>query len=394
MSSEIVSISREQTTYNGPTKDGKPTPWGASCSTLPNDVDCGSTCTDDLLYWSNETCYCEHLTCCPYRSVCSRIVPSDCPTFDRVTNVGANHPSANYISHVIICNYDVNDFNTVESIQAYLDNATTDADMDEWRTKIMPHFASFPADKPPVWALNKNCARMFSTGPDGEMCRKWRDYIFDSIEKTGNYSYGSQYDTTCENWCLTPGNGGNPECKCIMRDDAEYGDKAYKLAAISNKVGIVNDGCWYGPCTNPESGTTLIKVHEAVPAANECKTVCSEINVIIDDEEVQESGILQEMACPINKKDEFPQPPNPASGLTMGEKIALGAGIIGFILLVGGAIYAGGEVRKRNELKKNTNSLSTSPKTSLVTKSVSVKKATAVTKSVPVKKTPPANVQK
>jgi hypothetical protein len=243
------------------------------------------------------------------RNVCSKVNVGECEPFGTVHAYMAAY-NADHSSHPanIKCSYRGTDFGATADVQAYVNyKGGQDAN---FTNIIMPYFASLPADNPPSWAGHVDkadpksaliCSRMFSVGPDGDMCRQWRDAQLAAVDN-GNRSAAVAYDNVCTGWCNKY--PWLPECKCVVRNDPVYGDPNYRALASSMKTALPNDGCWYLPCADSSKVNVLVPSNEAVPGPTECDDACLIINNFIDSSDIDIKEMNQNMTCETNYNDD------------------------------------------------------------------------------------------
>ena len=216
----------------------------------------------------------------------------------------------------VTCQWDVTDFDTVESVKAYLaefgESQTCTAPpcpqggvSNVYNQVIMPYFCSLPDTNTTgnivcplnnvtgTWVGNE-CSRMISTSEAGDMCRAWINNITNigdpiainaanSVTYTGycnNLSQKSQRDPSLQG-------GEANECVCINRGRGgstgvwdQITEAAVKADANINSLGPV--GCWYTPCNagpsqivfrNPGPNTTIQSVYYPTSCPSVCKII-------------------------------------------------------------------------------------------------------------------------
>jgi hypothetical protein len=127
----------------------------------------------------------------------------------------------------------------------------------------------------------KKCSRLKSTGKDGELCRGWFNQQPKNVQ-----------DTVVQNYCAV---NNTPDCKCVNR--------ALNEVYRSLKVGkVINDGCWFTPCANPQSYLQTTDVENPACPSNFCDVIYN----IIKDRDVTIDNIKNDVNCVFK-----PEPPTP-----------------------------------------------------------------------------------
>jgi hypothetical protein len=137
------------------------------------------------------------------------------------------------------------------------------------------------------------CSRLKSTGKDGELCRSWFNQQPKPVQ-----------DTVVQNYCAI---NNTPDCKCVNR--AQNG--VYR----SLKVGkVINDGCWFTPCANPQSYLQTADVENPACPSNFCDIIYN----IAKDRDVTIDNIKNDVNCvfkpepkPTPAPTPTPTPPKP-----------------------------------------------------------------------------------
>jgi len=140
---------------------------------------------------------------------------------------------------------------------------------------------------------------MFSTGPDGDLCRNWRNYELEQVHE-GDLSDALNYDNLCTTWSNKY--PWLPECACMKRNDPVYGDPYYRQVASGMKQATPNDGCWYIPCMDSNIDRMLIQSHEDIPQTGECDSACVQIINTVNSNDIDYSGV--NMTCEINETND------------------------------------------------------------------------------------------
>jgi hypothetical protein len=130
------------------------------------------------------------------------------------------------------------------------------------------------------------CSRLKSTGKDGELCRGWFNQQPKAIQ-----------DTVVQNYCTI---NNTPDCKCVNRAQQDV----YK----SLKVGkVINDGCWYTPCANPQSYLQTTDVETPSCPDNFCDVIYN----IAKDRDVTIDNIKNDVNCVFQPTPKPPIVPTP-----------------------------------------------------------------------------------
>nr|QBK90553.1 MAG: entry-fusion-complex G9/A16 [Pithovirus LCPAC104] len=226
---------------------------------------------------------------------CSNLNPTICPNIAGGANStflnddGNINPmlessvSPNTIGNVR-CNYKLTEFKLVTDVQGWINKFgsgdPTDIN-DPLNKKILPFFCSQSSRNcvidPTTGKPMPKCTNLRNTGEAGRICRNW-----------ANISANRDIvEATKQNACLI---NNTPDCACMNRS----GNRIYQIVKKGNPF---NDGCWFIPCSNPE---TYIVPQELINPA--CpNNICQVINNIVDNSgtNINTGEIEQTISCPI-----------------------------------------------------------------------------------------------
>lgn len=179
-------------------------------------------------------------------------VKNRCGVNDTNCTVGINTNKGDNTNLYQECIYDVAAYGTedttLDDINAFkVGMGCISGDMDKCGRNydnLMVHWCgskvgseSCPTD-PITETKLSSCARMISSGSEGEACREWLSKKSSvSLENQLKYS-----DAVGSLYCNRTENINAPECKCINRGF----DKTNYVKVKPNAP--FNDGCWYNPC--------------------------------------------------------------------------------------------------------------------------------------------------
>jgi hypothetical protein len=183
------------------------------------------------------------------------------------------------------CIYDVNKVNTMDQIDNFKQKFGTHGDFNT----IVANFCQQSSDTcvidPDTGKNMTKCSRLKSTGKDGELCRGWFNQQPKNVQ-----------DTVVQNYCAV---NNTPDCKCVNRSLNEV----YR----SLKVGkVINDGCWFTPCANPQSYLQTTDVENPSCPDNFCDVIFN----IVKDRDVSIDNIKNDVNC-VFKPAPKPPPPKP-----------------------------------------------------------------------------------
>jgi hypothetical protein len=138
---------------------------------------------------------------------------------------------------------------------------------------------------PDTGAKMTKCSRLKSTGKDGELCRGWFNQQAKNIQ-----------DTVVQNYCAI---NNTPDCKCVNRSLNDV----YKTLKPGK---IINDGCWFLPCANPQSYLQTTDIESPSCPDNFCDVIYN----IIKDRDVKIDDVKNDVNC-VFKPDPTPTPVPP-----------------------------------------------------------------------------------
>jgi hypothetical protein len=241
---------------------------------------CGQTDLKDDWNFGSENCC---LPFCPDKLHCAKPNSEECA-------IGVDSHKRDPLSHVtwngkgpnLQCIFDVNKINTLDQIDSFKQKFGTTGDFNAIVANYCQQSSDTCVIDPDTGKNMTKCSRLKSTGKDGELCRGWFN----------QQSKGVQ-DTVVQNYCAV---NNTPDCKCVNRAQNEV----YR----SLKVGkVINDGCWFTPCANPQSYLQTTEVENPTCPSNFCDVIYN----IIKDRDVTIDNIKNDVNCVF--KPEPPKPP-------------------------------------------------------------------------------------
>lgn len=227
--------------------------------------------------------YGERRDCGPncIRFECSELDIGTCPSIgENIEAEWARNTSNESESPLVFCTYDPTTFD-FDDVNEYRDNFGED---DQYNEVVMPTFCfdtsiNCPEDptKETPW---KSCPNMLDTGDSGELCRDWR---------SRNIKIADDAQST---YCQK--NSSDPTCSCYTRQN----DPVYQIVSPDNPY---NDGCWYAPCSKPESYLVPSSLINDDPPCPDDKIICPVINDIISKSvsNIPQSQFQESITCPI-----------------------------------------------------------------------------------------------
>lgn len=222
------------------------------------------------------------------RLECSELDPNTCPSIGtNIQSAWARDPSGNSLSPFVSCTYDPSTFD-LDDVLEYQNQFGEDPTYNE---VVMPEFClsgtstSCP-ENPHTGLPWKHCPNILDTGQTGEVCRDWRSKNIKTADD-------SQY-----RYCQS--NSSDPTCACYQRSS----DPVYSL--ISGDISF-NDGCWYRPCSDPESYLVASNLINDDPPCPDENVICPEVNRVIGESvsNIPVSQFEKSITCPVTTT---PQP--------------------------------------------------------------------------------------
>lgn len=165
-------------------------------------------------------------------------------------------------SPLVSCIYNPSTF-TYNDVIEYVDKFGKD---EQYNNVVMPQFCLNSNIK------SKNCENNPRTGEPWESCVYMLDKGSDNLCLDWRSDNIELADTAQNNYCLK--NPSDPACDCYNREK----DPVFDLVSEGNPY---NPGCWYFPCTYPESYLVPSTLINDDPPCPEESIVCNEINSII-----------------------------------------------------------------------------------------------------------------
>ena len=248
-----------------------------SCTAFTSNRQCDQT--DGMADWEygHEAC----CFTCPNKRQCAKPDPKECfigidsHQRDPVTHVTWNGKGPN-----LRCVFDVDKINTMDQIDNFKQTFGIHGDYNAIVANYCQQSSSTCITDPDTGKSMTKCSRLKSTGKDGELCRGWFNQQPKAIQ-----------DTVVQNYCTV---NNTPDCKCVNRAQQDV----YK----SLKVGkVINDGCWYTPCANPQSYLQTTDVEAPSCPDNFCDVIYN----IVKDRDVTIDNIKNDVNCV------FQPPPKP-----------------------------------------------------------------------------------
>lgn len=243
------------------------------CGPTTDRLECNLT--DGVKDWNyaDEKCCQAPLVTCPPRKKCSKPNPAECDIGfdshkrDPLTRVTWNGSSPN-----LRCVYDIDKINTLEQIDNFKQKFSNSGDYNA----VLANYCKQSSDTcfidPETGKNMPKCSRLKSTGRDGELCRGWFNQQSKAVQ-----------DTVVQNYCAV---NNTPDCKCVNRAQNDV----YR----SLKVGkVINDGCWFTPCANPQSYLQTTEVENPTCPSNFCDVIYN----IIKDRDVTIDNIKNDVNC-------------------------------------------------------------------------------------------------
>jgi hypothetical protein len=243
---------------------------------------CGQTDLKDDWNFGSENCcppFCPDKLHCAKPNAEECAIGTDSHKRDPLTRVTWNGKGPN-----MQCIFDVNKINTLDQIDNFKQKFGVSGDYNSIITNYCQQSSDTCVIDPETGKNMPKCSRLKSTGKDGELCRGW----FNQQQK------GVQ-DTVVQNYCAV---NNTPDCKCVNRSLNDI----YR----SLKVGkVINDGCWFTPCANPQSYLQTTEVENPTCPSNFCDVIYN----IIKDRDVKIDNIKNDVNCVF--KLEPPPTPTP-----------------------------------------------------------------------------------
>jgi len=248
-----------------------------SCSAFTANRDCGQTDgMDDWEYGHEACCF-----TCPNKKHCAKPDSAEC-------NIGLDSHKRDPLEKVtwngtgpnLKCVFDVDKINTMDQIDQFKQKFGTHGDYNSVVANYCQQSSDTCVIDPETGQTMTKCSRLNSTGKDGELCRGWFNQQPKAVQ-----------DTVVQNYCAV---NNTPDCKCVNRSLNEV----YR----SLKVGkVINDGCWFTPCANPQSYLQTTEVENPSCPSNFCDVIYN----IIKDRDVTVDNIKNDVNCV------FKPPPKP-----------------------------------------------------------------------------------
>jgi len=228
-----------------------------------------------------------HIPCCftcPNVKRCAKPDSAEC-------NIGVDSHKRDPLTRVtwnenapkLQCVFDVDKINTIQQLDNFKQKFGTQGDYNMAVSNYCQQSSDTCVLDPDTDKNMPRCSRLKSTGKDGELCRSW----FNSQPK-------NTQDTVVQNYCSV---NNTPDCKCVNRSLSS----TYKTLKPGK---VINDGCWWLPCANPQSYLQTKDVQKPECPDNFCDIIYN----IIQDRDVDISDVKNDINCVFQPK---PPPPKP-----------------------------------------------------------------------------------
>ena len=248
---------------------------------------------------------------------CTRLCDNECPPLGKglISFEWKNDIDnfKNVDNKAVSCNYDAENF-TLNDVKQYIIAYGKD---DNYNNILMPTYCFQETTKcvnnPNTNEPWESCPNILSTTGAGRLCKDWRSSNIDLADDT-QLEY-------CDN------NSDNGTCACYNRSDNQVYD-------LINEDIDYNDGCWYKPCTSPDSylvSSNLINTDPPCPCQDE---ICDNINVVIGNSQsnLPQSAFEEVILCPITSTPiPIPEPTKSSSSSTF---FIIGIIIFIFIIII------------------------------------------------------------
>ncbi|ABF82077.1 hypothetical protein MIV047R [Invertebrate iridescent virus 3] len=249
------------------------------CSAFTAVVGCGQTDgMDDWEFGETACCF-----TCPNKKQCAKPDPAEC-------NIGTDSHQRDPLTRVtwngrgpnVQCVYDVNRINTLEQIDNFKQRFGVHGDYNAVVANYCQQSSDSCITDPETGTKMTKCSRFKSDQKDGELCRGWFNQQPKAVQ-----------DTVVQNYCAV---NNTPDCKCVNRAQNEV----YRELKIGK---VINDGCWFTPCANPQSYLLTTEVENPTCPSNFCDIIYN----IIKDRDVTIDDVKNDINC-VFKPDPPPQP--------------------------------------------------------------------------------------
>ena len=258
---------------------GQPCNCG-TCTAFTTNRQCGQTDGMDDWNYGHEVC----CFTCPVKKQCTKPDSIEC-------NIGTDSHKRDPLSRVtwngrgpnLKCVFDVNKINTIDQIDNFKQKFGTRGDYNAIIANYCQQSSDTCVIDPETGKNMPKCSRLKSTGKDGELCRGWFNQQAKGVQ-----------DTVIQNYCAV---NNTPDCKCVNRAQNDV----YR----SLKVGkVINDGCWFTPCANPQSYLQTTDVENPTCPSNFCDVIYN----IIKDRDVTIDNLKNDVNCVFKVEPPKPTP--------------------------------------------------------------------------------------
>jgi hypothetical protein len=254
-----------------------------SCTAFTTDRRCGQTDNMDDWQFGQEAC----CFTCPNKRHCAKPDPSEC-------NIGTDSHKRDPLTRVtwngrgpnLRCIFDLNKINTLEQIDNFKQQFGTTGDYNNIIANYCQQSSDTCVIDPDTGKNMPKCSRLKSTGKDGELCRGWFNQQAKPVQ-----------DTVVQNYCAV---NNTPDCKCVNRAQNDV----YRSLKIGK---VINDGCWFTPCANPQSYLQTTEVENPSCPDNFCDVIYN----IIKDRDVTIDNIKNDVNCVFKPEPKPTPPPQP-----------------------------------------------------------------------------------
>ncbi|AHL67543.1 putative myristylated membrane protein [Chloriridovirus anopheles1] len=253
-----------------------------TCAFTTTYRECGKTDNKEDWEFGHEAC----CFTCPNKRQCAKpdkeecVIGADSHKRDPLTRVTWNGRGPN-----LQCIYDASKINTMGQIDNFKQKFGTAGDYNTIVANYCQQSSDTCVIDPDTGKNMTKCSRLKSTGKDGELCRGWFNQQPKHVQ-----------DTVVQNYCAI---NNTPDCKCINRSLNE----TYKTLKPGK---VINDGCWFLPCANPQSYLQTTDVESPSCPDNFCDVIYN----IIKDRDVSISDVQNDVNC-VFKPEPKPTPPAP-----------------------------------------------------------------------------------
>nr|QBK90300.1 MAG: entry-fusion-complex G9/A16 [Pithovirus LCPAC102] len=222
---------------------------------------------------------------------CSELDPSTCPKIGKNIIVDWNFNDQGISeSPQVSCMYSPSTFD-FEDVLQYIDEFGKDTQYNE---VVMPQFCFSTSDMSTNCEIDPitgnpwpECVNMIDRKDPGILCREWRS------------NNPELADTAQCRYCTN--NSSDPTCGCYNRNK----NPVYQIVSTDNPI---NDGCWYLPCSTPESYLVPSSLINDDPPCPDDDIVCGTVNKIISNSisSIPQSVFQEFITCDITATPKIP----------------------------------------------------------------------------------------